>query len=141
MIKLTRLPLPPSINGLYTSARGRLIKSSEGRIYDQKMQVYKLRNFKLIDEITNEFKDCCLKVDRYFVLHKKRVFCKNGDIKKIDPTNFIKAQDDCLSKIIGIDDRYFKSGVCELMTCEHEKDEQAIVYIEKFMIKEYDGVM
>lgn len=139
---ITRIPLPPSVNGLYASVRGRQIKSQEGRIYDQKIEMFKLRNFRTLQEITKLYEGKLLKVDRYFVLEKKRVFCKDGSIKKLDCTNFIKACDDGLARLIMIDDKYFKSGNCELVWCEKQTDEQVIIKITEhkmIMLDELKG--
>ena len=138
---LKNLPLPPSINNLYATYKGHRIKSVEGKVFDKKIQYYKLKHMLLLEEISLFLKDKCIKVDRYFVFHKSRVFCKNGDIKKLDVTNYVKSLDDGLSLLLGIDDRYFKSGVCELMWCEHKTNEQVIVDLNKFMVKEYRGII
>lgn len=141
MFVLKRIPLPPSSNQLYSSVRGRLIKSIEGRKYYAAISMYAVRNFKIIDQIKSHFspKDT-LKIDCYFVFHKSRIVSKKGEIKVLDASNRIKSCHDGISELIGIDDKHFVSGHLEKVICEKESDEQVIVHITKAKIRTYEDI-
>lgn len=137
---LTRLPIPPTSNRFVIPAHGRLIKSPEARRYEATMRVYELRFFKDIEAIRNAFAGKTIKVDRYFIFHKSRVISKKNTIKRLDTSNRIKILDDCLSRIVGIDDCNFISGHCEKLWCDDPKDEQVIVRFSEVTIREFKGV-
>lgn len=141
MFVLKRIPLPPSSNQLYSSRRGRLIKSIEGRGYEAAINLYAIRNFKILDKIKSELKpDDTLKIDRYFVFHKPRIISKNLEYKKLDATNRIKCADDGLSKLLGIDDKQFISGITEKVVCDNEQDEQIIIHISIAKQRTYEDI-
>lgn len=131
MFELHRFPLPPTANRIVMPIRGRLIKTQEYRIYEKKIEIYKLRNFKICEQINRELKDGLIFIHRIFVFHIKRVFSKKNEFKSLDTTNRIKIADDMLSKCIGIDDKYFKCGSYEMAFCDSESDEQVIFVIKK----------
>lgn len=138
IFKITGIPIGPSINKLYASVGGRQIKSKEGRIFDQRIEMFRLRNFRQLETIHNEFKDKILNVDKYFIFHSKRLFCKDGSCKKFDVENFLKSTTDGLAKLIDIDDRYFRRGVVEAISCESEDQQQLIVEISLHTPRTFD---
>lgn len=137
---LTRLPIPPTSNRFVIPAHGRLIKSPEARKYETTLRVYELRNFKEIEAIRSCFAGKTLCVDRYFVFDKTRVISKKDTIKKLDTSNRVKILDDCVSKLIGIDDCMFITGICEKLWCDNPKDEQVIVRFSEYNIREFKGI-
>lgn len=138
---LKDIPLPPSSNKLYSSVRGRLIKSIEGRKYASEINIYALKNFKIIDKIKKQIgPNDTLRIDRYFVFHKSRIISKQNEYKKLDATNRIKSADDGLSSLLGIDDKQFISGITEKVTCENEKDEQIIIHISIVKQRTYEDI-
>ena len=141
MFVLTRLPLPPSSNQLYSSVKGRLIKSIEGRKYDNLIQLYKLKKFRDLEKIASSFgSDDLLHIETIFIFNKNRIVGKKGQIKKLDASNRIKQLHDGLSTLLGIDDCRFVSGVFSKATCQNEKDEQVIVKITKSELLTLDQV-
>jgi len=132
------IPIGPSINKLYASVGGRQIKSKEGRIFDQRIEVFRLRHFRQLKQIHDEFAGKILNVDKYFIFHNKRLFCKDGSCKKFDVENFLKSTTDGLARLIGIDDRYFRCGVVEAISCENEDQQQLIVEISLHTPRTFD---
>lgn len=142
MFILTKFPLPPSSNQLYASVRGRLVKSQEGRKYDNLIQLYKLKKFRDLERITHAFTDAdVLNIETIFVFARKRIVGQKGQIKKLDASNRIKQLHDGLSKLIGIDDCRFVSGTFSKATCEKECDEQVIIKITKSQLFSLDQLM
>lgn len=137
---LTRLPIPPTSNRFLIPAHGRLIKSPEARRYETTMRVYELKYFKQIEQIRELFAGKTIRVDRYFVFDKARVISKKQTIKRLDTSNRIKILDDCISKLIGIDDCHFICGVAEKLWCEDPREEQVIVKISEYEIRQFKEV-
>ncbi len=136
---LDYFPLPPSSNQLYSSFRGRLIKSKIGRAYDVAVLVFELKNMKYISDISRTAKELkTLKINTTFVFHRARVIGKKGQMKRIDASNRIKQVHDHLAKLIGIDDCYFVEGSFSKATCKDIKDERVIIEITKGDLVEYD---
>lgn len=137
---LTRLPIPPTSNRFVIPANGRLIKSPEARRYEATMKMYELRHFKEIEQIREAFKNKHLKVDRYFVFSKDRLITKKNTLKKLDTSNRVKVLDDCVSKLIGIDDCLFITGVAEKLWCDNPKDEQVIIKFSEYKIRQFETI-
>jgi len=141
MFVLTRFPLPPSSNQLYASVRGRLIKSMEGRKYDNLVQLFKLKKFKELDRIQKELNDgSIINIETIFVFTKNRIIGKKGQVKKLDTSNRIKTCHDGLAKILEIDDSLFKSMQASTATCLSQQDEQVIVVLSKSQIKTLEEI-
>lgn len=116
--------MPPSVNQMWASVRGRLIKSAKGRQYEMSCHKFKAQNMDQIREIKSFCSEIIksgmqITVDCYFVFPKDKVFSKTndkktgraiGDIKKIDVDNRLKPLLDELSKMLEIDDKHFFSG-------------------------------
>lgn len=136
---LKRFPMPPTSNRLLAPYNGRLIKTRECRDYDAKVNQYKLRNFKILEEIKIEFDNKLIVIDSFFVFSKKRLISKEGQIKKLDASNRIKVAHDNLSRIADLDDKNFVCGFFEKLYCEHEKDEQVIFKLSELKcIRNFD---
>lgn len=72
-----------------------------------------------------------VRVDLYFIFKKERLFSKIGDVKRLDVDNRLKPCLDQLSKITGVDDKYFFAGWREkLWTLSSEKEQTLIVLKE-----------
>lgn len=136
MIKLDKLPLPPSSNKLYSSFRGRLIKSKAGREFDSKIEFYALTHKRQIQAAKKQVNELLedspfLKVRCIFVFHIKRIYSLKGELKQLDTSNRIKATHDAVARLLGVDDKHFKNVPCDMASCEDVKNEQVLVYIEK----------
>lgn len=135
MVKKLTIPMCPTANRITMPFRGRLIKSPEYRIYEQKMQVFKLKNFRILDEIEKAFTGKLLRVDAIFVFNHKRIFTKKGELKKLDYSNRIKISEDILAKLINIDDSKFVEGYHSKAYSEDNVEEYIV-----FTIYEIDEV-
>lgn len=135
MIKLDKLPMPPTSNKLYSSFRGRLVKSKVGREFEEKIEFYALTNKRQIQAAKHKIKALFdigfkgLKIDCTFIFHKNKVIGQKGQFKRIDASNRLKQTHDSLSKLIEIDDSLFFEGTFSKKTCESIKDEQVIINI------------
>lgn len=54
-----------------------------------------------------------LVVDSYFGMTPADYWFKNGTVRNLDATNYIKALHDSLVNVLGVDDRYYAVGACE----------------------------
>ena len=106
-------PMSPSSNSLYASFRGRLIKSNEGRLYVKRVQAWAAPHQKTVLKLREILKDKTLRVDYSFFFPRSKLITKKNTIKKTDFTNYIKAAQDALSDLIGVDDSHFISGYFE----------------------------
>jgi hypothetical protein len=132
MLLLKRFPLPPSSNKLYASVNGRLIKSVEGRRYDASVDMYRLKEFKVLDQFKETIKPTdVFRVDMYFIFMKDRLVSKKDTIKRLDSSNRIKQTSDGLAKIIDVDDCRFITGSYHKAYCRFPQDEQVIIYVKK----------
>lgn len=132
MLLLKRFPLPPSSNQLYASVNGRFIKSTEGRKYDAAVDMYAIREYKILDQFKEMIKETdVFNVDMYFVFSRDRLITKKETIKKLDATNRLKASHDGLSKIIGVDDCRFITGSYHKVYCKFPQEEQVIIVVKK----------
>lgn len=121
---IIRLPiLPPTQNRAFIISRGRFIKSPEARIFDQAIEIEKIKQFRKFNEAHELFKNRLICVDTYYIFLKTRIYGKKNQIKQCDFLNRQKMGHDGLSRCLDIDDMYFKSGIHELITCDHAKDE------------------
>lgn len=116
-IIFTNFPMSPSSNSMYASVNGRFIKSKEARIFVELTKRWSWSHFNKLKEFKKSYNGQTLRVDTYFVFTKSRFFIKNGNIRKLDYTNRIKAAHDCFSEIIGVDDSMFtESYICKKFT-------------------------
>ena len=109
-------PMPPSNNELYANnARtGGRMKSMKYKAYEEEVKYwtykngYQLQSARMIIQkmLPNEV----FHVERFFYHKSWRIITKAGKPVKNDTSNRIKALDDTLSQLLGIDDSYFWSG-------------------------------
>lgn len=142
MIKFDRFPIPPTSNKLYSSFRGRLIKSKDGREFDKAVDFWAYLNKRSIERQKPHLEAIInnggyLKVTCDFIFHKNRVFTKKGTLRKLDASNRVKQVHDNLAKIIGIDDTYFVECVAIKKYCDDIKQEQVIITIEKIEMEQF----
>ena len=141
MITLNKFPLPPSVNTCFKPRKrdGRLVKTPEYLFYANKVILWKLKNFKTLEEFKNKYEKYqgAFRVDLCFVFHKPRIIRKDGFPKngQNDSNNFIKPVYDSLSKLIDIDDARFNSQFIERVYCENESEQQVIIQISESKIR------
>lgn len=144
-MRLVNFPLPISSNKLYSSFRGRLVKSQAGREYDTKVETFVLFNKRKVEAMRKHVYDLLdespyLSITTIFVIHQNRVLTKQGKLKKIDVSNRLKQTHDCFSKVIGLDDSHFVNPIVHLATCRNEEEEQVIISLASSTLLKYEDL-
>lgn len=115
---LSGFPLPPSTNHLYKTivirGRSRRAKSKEYKAYEHAVKVWMMTHhheLQLARALTTMAgPGRFIHLDLDFKFHRSRILCKDGKPKRLDTSNRLKALEDALSLILGIDDCWFWSG-------------------------------
>jgi hypothetical protein len=115
MVIVKNFPMPPGSNHLYkTCAVGNRIfraPSRKHKDYKKSVKLWALENPDIIRMMKAKVKDWkALQIERYFMFHYKTIYCKDGRIKKMDVSNRIKALDDSLLGLMGLDDSQIFRG-------------------------------
>lgn len=114
MIKLNNFPFPPSTNVLYkNSGRGR-VKTHQYKEYEHECEAWEWDNIDLIRKAIKKVKGKLVTLELEVYAPKSTWYTKAGKPKKIDVTNRVKALEDCLFKMLDIDD-------CHVFKCTQEK--------------------
>ena len=105
------IPLRPmSVNKMYRSYRGRMIKSQEAREFEIAFNHYLAEFADQAVMFMQSFdrKAHTFNIEYVFYLNKERFFTKNGRINQrcCDVDNAIKQSQDCLFSFLNIDDAY-----------------------------------
>jgi hypothetical protein len=115
---LTGLPLPPSVNELYTniSMQGRpgRVKSKAYVEYCRAMDDWAWANMAQLRPlrawVQTLHPNDLIRVDCLFLHDKKSILCANGKPKKNDTSNRLKAALDLVAGLLHIDDCRFWAG-------------------------------
>lgn len=135
------LPLPPSSNNQYFLAkRGNKtyhIPSDELKSFKAKIEYYRLKNLIALAAKKGVIHGWLksghyLEVKSVFFFKEERIFCKNGDPKKMDCSNRIKALHDYLFKILVVDDSCIFKLSAEKGIAIHSNEES---YVDIFPIE------
>jgi len=106
---IIKLPMPPQSNNMYVGARlGRRFPSKQLTAFKSQIQLIKL-GMKLDEDqkgFKTQFINIPIKLHRKFYFHYSSVFTKKNTVKRMDVSNRIKACDDALEVLFGIDDAY-----------------------------------
>lgn len=110
-VKLEGLPIPPIGNHRLLPHNGRLIKSPESRVFDQKIRHYfiKLRSSafayrNLVNAWIHEGKH--IKLILHFFWPKEKLISKKGEPKRLDLDGRLKATIDAVAEILDFDDKF-----------------------------------
>jgi len=113
-LALYNIPFPPSGNQMYPG-KIRRYPSKELKQFKQDMELWAALNKKDLDKKSTEF--CkqlaggkVVRISRFFFYPYDRIYTKDGRIKKNDVTNRIKAIDDSITDLMGIDDSLIWEG-------------------------------
>lgn len=123
---LTDLPMPPSENHAYATIKIkgslRRIKSKELRVFEAFIEFYRSKHADLINEAKKFIEQHPkLSITTEFYFEESRLFCIDGRIKKLDASNRVKAANDSIAKMLGIDDsRFFESIAIKTISCGKE---------------------
>lgn len=119
-------PLPPSENILYRNVpRVGRVATKELKQYREECKIWEYQN----KAAAETFKNMCFKhwsntsmfqFDYFFIMKKERIFTKDGRPKRLDVANRIKAMQDSLCNILGLDDKHIFSSYIEKLVGEKE---------------------
>ena len=153
------LPMPPTANTMYETTvnryydkKGKLrfktgkMKSDDLEKFQQDCTVFKLQNQERVKTIEMIMvglieQGYIFRLDSFFSFKKDRVLCKKGNPKRLDADNRRKALQDGVSKIFGIDDKYFFSGNAEKIICDKNEQQGTIIRITATKVRTHDEVM
>ena len=141
-VRLTRLPMPPSVNKAYRTFHihgiARRGKTKELQKFERHIVKWGLANtesLREVKELTDKCsKDLFLHVKVQFFFHHKAILCKDGSPKRNDTENRMKPVLDGVAGILGIDDKWFWSGSFEKFVCPEYQDEHCNVEITHFKL-------
>lgn len=110
-IIIERLAVPPTNNHRLMPSKGRLIKTPEFRAYDQKIELWILRNRFKVEEMRRDIErwikeGYCLDIEMDFIFPLEKIITKKNEPKRIDVDSRLKVVQDTVAKIIGIDDKW-----------------------------------
>ncbi len=109
--------MSPTVNEYLTVARGRMIKTSKFRLFEQRalrqiQQELELPHY--IKQLKQWTKDHVLRVDCYFIFNPSKVFTKTKKAKswvqRIDVHNRLKPLHDVIAKATEVDDSFYFEG-------------------------------
>jgi hypothetical protein len=139
---LDNLPMPPTSNNSYTpmviKGQTRFLATRSLKAYQESMREWRLQHLSLIaaaraelfDPILGRPKFGVLRVDRFFAFHRAALWTNEMQPKQLDGTNRIKPLDDALAELVlGLDDKYFFSGVAEKVEARDNQRECALVVL------------
>jgi len=138
-------PLGPSSNSMYAAVNGRLIKSSESRIYDKQCQMWGLKNWKVLEAIKKAVESTKLpyavELDCTFVFLHARLVGKKNQLKKLDAMNRMKNSIDNFCKVAQFDDSLIVGGAFKKITCDNSRDEQVIFNLRLTQLQTLDQIL
>lgn len=108
---LMNLPLPPSVNQMY-AGKTRRFATPALKDFKKQMEDYRKKNRSMLEIPSRNFVKHCassndaLFIERFFFLLDNRLICKDGSTKRFDVSNYIKAIDDTVCEILGLDDKH-----------------------------------
>lgn len=148
-MKLLKMPMSMSVNAYLKPRKrdGRLVKTDAAIIYDKTMFKYALIHSSRLDDIKSniqskldESKYNIVHLHRVFYFNEKRIFTKDKKAKsllhELDTENFLKVNSDAISKMIDIDDRFFKKLTVETKVIENNAPEYIDAFFEIVRIDE-----
>lgn len=117
MIELD-LPMPPSVNKLYATVRGRRIMTTKGKAVKHEITQLVVKHIASMPELFRDEKQLRLTVDLYFSAVENKGWSSGKAktrYKRIDVSNRAKLLEDALFSGVGIDD----SLIFELIMRKH----------------------
>lgn len=126
-LELRGLPLPPSVNKLYFTARGARHLSAAGKVFKHQIKVAILNKLVHHPEFMEGLDDCPLSlgINVYFKTLENKGWSqgKTPDrYKKIDVSNRIKVLEDAISEALHVDDKMFFS----LEVTKFQREEEGV---------------
>jgi Holliday junction resolvase RusA-like endonuclease len=128
MIELD-LAMPPSVNKLYVTVRGRRILSSEGKRIKHEITQAVVKHIASMPDLFREERPLRMEVDLYFNAVENAGWSKGKAktrYKRVDVSNRAKLLEDALFSGLGIDD----SLIFELVMRKHATDTQEYCHVK-----------
>lgn len=147
------LPWPPSDNDLTKpfTLKGqpfaRLIKTKEARAYEDHILAWAITNKGKVKEIREIIKSnlkderTFLRIHYFFGMEESDIFTKAGHARRFDCPNFLKALNDGLVGIFGVDDSRFEIGDCRKVITEPSIGRRLSVVLEYSKVEAYDDLI
>lgn len=131
--ELRGFPLPPSANGLYANqlkGGGGRYKTTDYKKFEADAYHWSLANqhqLRILRMMIEKLKPSqVLHVDRMFWFKAHKILTKDLRPRRNDTSNRLKALDDTLSKLIGLDDSYFWAGGYNKRPVLHESHTEGV---------------
>lgn len=143
-ITFLNFPLPPSENQLYKTI---LIKGFPRRAASQKLREFKeashdwgVKHKYTLDRASNMMakwlsQGIVIEIETIICLRPSTLFTKKGIAKRLDATNRVKALNDSLAELTGIDDKVYWRCSVEKAELDEEEQECAIITIRPCQMK------
>ncbi len=108
-------PMSPSVNEIYSNVAGRgRIKTPIYRCFERDAMIWNMKNSLLVQDCQKKISEMpisqAIRVNRVFSFPVTSILNKLGRPKRNDTANRIKALDDAMAAILGVDDCIFWSG-------------------------------
>jgi len=147
VIVLTGIPIPPSVNGQYSTfvRRGRAIriKSKESIDYIKAFELWAIQNFRTLNEARNSiilWNSKFVEVSMFAGFKQERILCKDGSPKKMDISNRTKLIHDLLAIKIALDDCCFVRTPAEKCIAPVDTGEELIVVIRPRELRKLEDI-
>lgn len=113
-VEVRGFPLPPSANNVYSNtSRGR-IKNAVYKQYEQECHHWRLNNGYSLNYLRDWVLQIpaahAIRIDRMYHMMPHKILTNDMRPRRNDTFNRIKVMDDCLAKLLDIDDSYFWCG-------------------------------
>lgn len=115
-VKISGIPMPPQSNHMYaTSRRGHRFASKDLCGFKEAINAIMFLKREDLEDVRRKLQNLLtynssLKIERFYYFLYERIYTKDGRPKKMDVSNRIKALDDGISTMIGVDDSWFFQG-------------------------------
>lgn len=165
-IWINNFPLPPSVNqylqpvaggwavsknGKKFYQKGRLVKTALHNNYASRCDLWARQNESAMAQIKSALTNYVLKskgnksrfgfrVDMFFVFHVERIWTVNNLAENLDADNRIKPCRDVLSKLLGIDDKWFFSGFFEKVSTSDKDKECTLIRISPMLPRKLEEI-
>lgn len=132
LLTFVNLPMPPSTNHMYITLRnGMKFPSPELKAFQAEMETRRKGYPDQNERFPSQGEPLSLELQ--FFLNAGRLLKKDGTTKRWDVSNRIKAMEDAVAKLIGVDDRHFwEVYAAKRVTTGPERVEARVYRIKSF---------
>jgi Holliday junction resolvase RusA-like endonuclease len=124
---ISGFPMPPTTNHLYATVGKKRIKSKEYKQFRERVRIWMLQHHHELMLARNVSTKVgprrFLHLDMTFRFHIDRILTKDSKPKKLDGSNRVKALEDVLCEMLGIDDCWVWSGSFDKSIQDPARDE------------------